>query len=225
MQVFAEDCMGCGNCADICPAKKPALVMRPWHPDRSAGAQSALCLQPAGARRSGHPATRSRAASSTSPCWSSPAPAPDAVRRPTPSCSPSLFGERMVIGNATGCSSIWGGSAPSIPLLRQRRRLRSHLGQLPVRRPGRIHLRHVSGAAAAAPGAGRPGHRGLDTDIDDDLKAAMKGWLENMRDAEGSKRYGDQILKCSSPMRTIPCWTDRRAGFLFHQAVLLDLRG
>jgi pyruvate-ferredoxin/flavodoxin oxidoreductase len=29
MQVFTEDCMGCGNCADICPAKKKALVMKP----------------------------------------------------------------------------------------------------------------------------------------------------------------------------------------------------
>ena len=49
MQVFAEDCMGCGNCADICPAKKPALVMKPpGDPDRTTGTQSALRVQPAG---------------------------------------------------------------------------------------------------------------------------------------------------------------------------------
>jgi pyruvate-ferredoxin/flavodoxin oxidoreductase len=33
----------------------------------------------------------------------------------------------------------------------------------------------------------------LETDIDDNLKAAMQGWLENMKDADGSKRYGDQV--------------------------------
>jgi pyruvate-ferredoxin/flavodoxin oxidoreductase len=53
---LSEDCMGCGNCADICPAKKPALVMKPLDTQiGTAGAQSALCLQPAGARRPGVP--------------------------------------------------------------------------------------------------------------------------------------------------------------------------
>jgi pyruvate-ferredoxin/flavodoxin oxidoreductase len=50
MQVFAEDCMGCGNCADICPAKKPALVMKPLDTqiERQVPNQR-LRVQPAGA--------------------------------------------------------------------------------------------------------------------------------------------------------------------------------
>ena len=39
------------------------------------------------------------------------------------------------------------------------------------------------------------------TDIDDNLKQAMQGWLDNFKDAEGSKRYGDQIreMLCAHP--------------------------
>ena len=57
----------------------------------------------------------SRAASSSSRCLSSPAPAPAAARPLTPSWSPSCSATRCIIANATGCSSIWGGSAPATP--------------------------------------------------------------------------------------------------------------
>jgi pyruvate-ferredoxin/flavodoxin oxidoreductase len=56
-----------------------------------------------------------------------------------------LFGERMVIGNATGCSLHLGRQRAGDSLLRQQGRVRSHLGQLPVRGPGGVHLRHVPG--------------------------------------------------------------------------------
>ncbi len=43
-----------------------------------------------------------------------------------------LFGDRMYIANATGCSSIWGGSAPSTPYTRNEKGLRPGMEQLPV---------------------------------------------------------------------------------------------
>jgi hypothetical protein len=119
---------------------------------------------------------------------------PDAVKRPTPSCSPSLFGERMVIGNATGCSSIWGGSAPSIPYCVNGDGCGPTWGNSLFEDPaeftygmflGQLQQRQVLVDLVT--------EAALDTDIDDDLKAAMQGWLDNMKDAEGSKRYGDQI--------------------------------
>jgi pyruvate-ferredoxin/flavodoxin oxidoreductase len=49
MQVNVLDCLGCGNCADICPAKKPALVMQPLESQLGSGRPSPLCRRPAGA--------------------------------------------------------------------------------------------------------------------------------------------------------------------------------
>ena len=59
--------------------------------------------------------TASRTRSCCSRCSSSPAPAPAAARRPTSSCSRQLFGDRALIANATGCSSIYGGNLPTTP--------------------------------------------------------------------------------------------------------------
>ena len=114
MQVSSLDCLGCGNCADICPAKEKALVMKPiasqtteqvrnfnfadklpYHDvfgrDTVKGSQFRQSLMEFSGACAG--------------CGETPY-----VKVIT-----QLFGERMVIANATGCSSIWGASAPTTP--------------------------------------------------------------------------------------------------------------
>ena len=55
--------------------------------------------------------------------------------------SRQLFGDRMVIANATGCSSIYGGNLPTTPWIDERRRPRPGLGQLAVRGQRRVRAR------------------------------------------------------------------------------------
>ncbi len=57
-----------------------------------------------------------------------------------------LFGDRMYIANATGCSSIWGNSSPSTPYTVNKRLAGSRLGQLPVRGQRRVRLWYASGS-------------------------------------------------------------------------------
>ena len=76
-----------------------------------------------------------------------------------------LFGDRAVIANATGCSSIYGGNLPTTPYTRQRGRARAGLVQLAVRGQRRVRPGHAAGgrqaervrpgAAAAAGGPAR----------------------------------------------------------------------
>ena len=143
-------------------------------------------------RHAGQPP--SRAASSSSPCWSSPAPAPAAPRPAYARLVTQLFGDRMYISNATGCSSIWGGPAATSPYTRQQGGPWSRLGQLPVRGQRRARPGHVSGPeghpqptwptrpAADCRGVGRP-----------ELKDAAQKWLDTMEDgtanAEATKAY------------------------------------
>ena len=76
----------------------------------------------------------SRAASSSSPCLSSPAPAQAAPRPSYARLVTQLFGDRMYISNATGCSSIWGGPGATSPVLHvNKERPRPRMVQLPVR--------------------------------------------------------------------------------------------
>jgi pyruvate-ferredoxin/flavodoxin oxidoreductase len=116
-----------------------------------------------------------------------------------------LFGERMIIANATGCSSIWGASAPTTPYTVNAERTRSGLGQLPVRGCGRVRLRHPDGLCPASGQAGRPGRQGCwKANCPKDLAEAFKGWLENRGNAEKCKEYGDTI-------RDILAFTNRDA--------------
>ncbi len=72
-----------------------------------------------------------RSPSSSGPIWSTPGPA-RLGETPYAKLVTQLFGDRAVIANATGCSSIWGASVPSMPYVVDETGKRPRLGQLPV---------------------------------------------------------------------------------------------
>ena len=123
LQVAPEDCTGCTLCVEVCPVHDKtdrahkAVDMAPQAPIRERERENwAFFLslpemrRPAAAR-----AVRSSARSCCSRCSSSPARARAAARRRTCRLLTQLFGDRAVIANATGCSSIYGGNLPTTP--------------------------------------------------------------------------------------------------------------
>ena len=116
MQVSPYDCTGCGNCADICPAKTKALVMKPLDTQTEAEApnwdysvkevSSKDDLKiPMNVKNSQFKTPLIEFSGACAGCGET-----AYIKVVT-----QLFGDRMMIANATGCSSIWGGSAPSTP--------------------------------------------------------------------------------------------------------------
>ncbi len=113
--VSVLDCMGCGLCANICPAKEKALVMKPLEEnyaeqecyDYAFGSVSEKELPFAVESVKGSQFKQSllEFSGACAGCGE-----PAYAKLVT-----QLFGDRMFIANATGCSSIWGGSAPSTP--------------------------------------------------------------------------------------------------------------
>ncbi len=113
IQISPMDCTGCGNCADVCPAKEKALVMQPLETQREeqmvnwkyaceVGYKSGLSLSKS-YKDSQFKEPLMEFCGACAGCGES-----GYMRLLT-----QLFGERMIIANATGCSSIWGASAPS----------------------------------------------------------------------------------------------------------------
>jgi pyruvate-ferredoxin/flavodoxin oxidoreductase len=112
MQVYAQDCMGCGNCADICPSKKKALVMRPLEtqlPEQVANQRYAETLP---LRQHLSKRDTLKGSQFYPPLLEFSGACAGCGETPYAKLITQLFGERMVIGNATGCSSIWGGRRP-----------------------------------------------------------------------------------------------------------------
>ena len=112
-----------------------------------------------------------------------------------------LFGDRMIISNATGCSSIWGGSAPSMPYCTNRQ------GKGPAWANSLFedNAEHGFGLSLAA-GQMRQRLAGLieqtvTTDIPPALKEAFQEWLAGKDDATMSKAAAGKILPLLAPGR------------------------
>ena len=115
IQVDTLDCYGCGNCADICPAKKKALVMKPL--DTQVPLQVPLWEYAMELPLRDDLLNRKSIKGSQfcQPLLEFSGACAGCGETPYAKLLTQMFGERMVIGNATGCTSIWGGSAPAIP--------------------------------------------------------------------------------------------------------------
>ena len=126
IQVSPLDCTGCGNCADICPAPEKALVMRPAEEilDREADNwEFAMTIKEKSDLLDWKTLKGSQL---RTPLFEFHGACP-VVERLLPR-SLQLFGDRMIIANATGCSSIYTASALH-GLYHQSRRTGTRLGQ------------------------------------------------------------------------------------------------
>src|SRR4030043_1897847 len=108
------DCTGCGNCANICPAKEKALIMKPMDSQKGQIENWDFAMK-VPVKEDVVPADTVKGSQSRKPLFEFSGACGGCGETPYPKLATQLFGDRMLIANATGCSSIWGGSAPSAP--------------------------------------------------------------------------------------------------------------
>lgn len=116
IQVSPLDCTGCGSCANICPAKEKALVMKPLEEVLAAG-EAENWKYAAKLSATDAPVKRDTVLGSqlNKPYFEFSGACAGCGETPYLKVITQLFGDRMIISNATGCSSIYGGSAPTCP--------------------------------------------------------------------------------------------------------------
>ena len=119
MTVSAYDCTGCGSCANVCPGKKgeKALVMK--NMEENAGKQDffdygrEIPVKPEVVAK--FKETTVKGSQFKQPLLEFSGACAGCGETPYAKLITQLFGDRMYIANATGCSSIWGNSSPSTP--------------------------------------------------------------------------------------------------------------
>ncbi len=121
IQVSALDCVGCGNCADICPAPKgKALLMKPIETQIEKQAPLFDYLNKLPERTGGFDKYSLKGSQFKKPLLEFSGACAGCGETPYVKLITQLYGNRMIIANATGCSSIWGGYAPSVPWAKDR---------------------------------------------------------------------------------------------------------
>ncbi len=116
IQVSALDCTGCGNCADVCPAKTKALEMKPLDSQRAEVKRWEYISDNVSIKDSIMPKAQNvKASQFAKPLFEFSGACAGCGETPYIKLITQLYGDRMMIANATGCSSIYGGSAPATP--------------------------------------------------------------------------------------------------------------
>ena len=115
MTVAVMDCTGCGSGEAVCPAATKALTMKPL--DTQLGEQKVFDYGMEQVSRKQTPFAKETVKGSQfeQPLFEFSGACAGCGETPYVKLVTQLFGDRMYIANATGCSSIWGGSAPSTP--------------------------------------------------------------------------------------------------------------
>ena len=122
IQVAPEDCTGCGLCVDVCPVKNKsetkykAINMKPQPPLREEEKKNwEHFLEIPELDRSLVKMSTVRSSQALQPLFEFSGACAGCGETPYIKLATQLFGDRMVIANATGCSSIYGGNLPTTP--------------------------------------------------------------------------------------------------------------
>jgi len=109
------DCQGCGSCANVCPAKTKALEMVPFSEVAPAQKYFDHAAATRTEKETGFAINTVKGSQFLKPLLEFPGACAGCGETPYAKLITQLYGDRMFIATATGCSSIWGGSAPSTP--------------------------------------------------------------------------------------------------------------
>ena len=196
MQVSPLDCSGCGNCADICPAKaKGALTMTSLAScEEAENANWNFCLElPDPDVEFNHNTVKN--SQFLQPLFEFSGACAGCGETPYIKLVTQLYGDRMMIANATGCSSIYGGSAPTVPYSVNKKGFgpawANSLFEDNAEFGFGMNLATTQRRAKLADTV----EKLIAVEYcDANLKAAGKEWLDNMDDAEGSRKAADKLI-------------------------------
>ena len=115
IQISPLDCTGCGNCVDVCPAKQKALVMRPLEEQLPQQKNWDYIAGNIGYKQVVDKTKSVKNLQFAQPLFEFSGACAGCGETPYIKAITQLFGDKMMVANATGCTSIYSGSAPSTP--------------------------------------------------------------------------------------------------------------
>ncbi len=195
IQVSPLDCTGCGNCVDVCPSKNKALVMKPLESQMGQAENWNAVIKTVGYKEVVDKTKSVKNSQFAQPLFEFSGACAGCGETPYIKTITQLFGDKMMVANATGCTSIYSGSAPSTPYCTNAKGqgpawanslfednaefgLGMHVGVEKLRDRVQAYMEQVI-AAEAAPA---------------ELKAVMQEWIENRGSSAKSAEISERLL-------------------------------
>ena len=198
MQVDVMDCLGCGNCADICPGMRgnKALTMVPLEGELKEAANWDYCVANVSSKQSLVDIKANvKNSQLATPLFEFSGACSGCGETPYVKLISQLFGDRQMVANATGCSSIYSGSVPSTPYTTNEKGqgpawanslfedfCEFGLGMELANEKMRARIQIAMENAIAAEGTPA------------EYKEVFQAWIDNKMDADKTKELADKII-------------------------------
>ena len=195
--VSTYDCLGCGNCAQVCP--KQALSMVPF--DDAAKARQKYFdfgVDPKKVAPKANPMKKNTVLGSQfeKPLFEFSGACAGCGETPYAKLLTQLFGDRMMIANATGCSSIWGASAPAMPYTTNVKGHGPAWGNSLFEDNAEFGLGMFLGVKAVRESLVADVQQALDEGKGSDaLKAALADWKDNFNVSDNTRERADKLTE------------------------------
>ena len=209
IQISPLDCTGCSNCANVCPAPNKALVMKPLEEQLQNGEEARweYMHRKVGYKDTVVDKTKTVKNSQFSrPLFEFSGACAGCGETPYIKAITQLFGHRMIIANATGCSSIYGGSAPSSPYCSNDKGFGPAWANSLFEDNAEFGLGILSGVAKQRERLCILMREAIEngSTCSAELKSVMTEWIDNRKDAAKSEEIAERLIPmmeaCNCPI-------------------------
>ena len=196
ISISVLDCTGCGNCADVCPSKEKALVMKPLQSQEAEQKNFDYLHAHVGYKDNVQPKTQNlKNAQFAQPLFEFSGACAGCGETPYIKTITQLFGDHMMIANATGCSSIYGASFPAAPYCKDANGHGPSWANSLFEDFCEFGLGMKLGSDRARMTVAKLMEEGLACSCcTDEMKALFTQWLENKEDAKITREVADKLI-------------------------------
>ncbi len=196
ISVSVLDCTGCGNCADVCPSKEKALIMKPLGTQEAEQANFDYLNAHVGYKDNVQPKTGNiKNAQFAQPLFEFSGACAGCGETPYIKTITQLFGDHMMVANATGCSSIYGASFPAAPYCKNADGHGPAWANSLFEDFCEFGLGMKLGSDRARMTVAKLMEQGLSCSCcTDEMKALFTQWLENKEDPKVTREVADKLV-------------------------------
>ena len=195
MSISPLDCTGCGNCAQVCPAPKgKALVMKPLESQLDKAEAWEYGQHNVAPKANPMNKKTMKGIQFEQPLLEFSGACAGCGETPYAKLVTQLVGDRMMIANATGCTSIWGASAPSMPYTKNCKGHGPSWANSLFEDNAEYGLGMFLGVEQSRERALEMAQAMLENELPEDLKTALTAWVEGFNESEGTRDRADALV-------------------------------